>query len=150
MSIAADAGFVEQMADIVTADGKAEFADIPNGNYFVRVRARSNVGIEGKPATFAFKRRLNSVSASAGQDADGYVFRWLGEGEGKRRYHFQLFRSSTDIVPIIDEAGLGTDRVIISDLPAGDYYWRVGAVQYLDGEAAANWTELEKLTVSAS
>jgi hypothetical protein len=150
MSIAADAGFVEQVADAVTADGRAEFADIPNGNYFVRVRARSNVGIEGKPATFAFKRRLNSVLASAGQDDGGYVFRWLGEGQGTRRYHFQLFRSSTDIIPMIDEAGLDTDRVIISDLPAGDYYWRVGAVQYLDGEAAANWTELEKLTVSAS
>lgn len=150
VSVAADAGFVEQLADTVTSDGKAEFADLPNGNYFVRVRARSNVGIEGKPATYAFKRRLNSVSASAGQDANGYMFRWLGEGEGTRRYHFQLFRNSTDVVPMIDEAGLNADRVVISDLPAGDYFWRVGAVQYLDGEAATNWTTLEKLVVSAS
>lgn len=149
-SIGADAGFVEQVADIVSTDGKAEFAEIPNGNYFLRVRARSAAGIEGQPATFAFKRRLNSVSATAGRESDGYVFRWLGEGDGKRSYHFQLFRNATDIVPIVDEAGLSVDRVILSDLPAGDYFWRVGAVQYLDGEASTNWTEIEKLSVSAS
>lgn len=148
LSIAADAGFIEQVADVVTSTGKAEFADIKNGNYFIRVRAKSTNGIEGKPATFAFKRRLNSVSASAGQGDAGYVFRWFGEGEGKRQYHFQLFRNATDSTAMIDEAALDSDRIIISDLPSGDYFWRVGAVQYLDGEAGTNWTATEKLTVS--
>jgi hypothetical protein len=149
-TIAADAGFVEQVADAVVPDGKAEFAELGNGNYFVRARAISNNGIQGMPATFAFKRRLNGVSASAGQGVDGYVFRWIGEGEGTQRFHFQLFRNSTDRIAMVDEAGLTSDRVSISDLPQGDYFWRVGVVQYLDGEVAINWTPLEKLSVSGS
>ena len=149
-TIAADAGFVEQVADTITPNGKAEFAELANGNYFVRARAISANGIQGTPATFAFKRRLNGVSASAGQDAGGYVFRWVGEGAGTQRFHFQLFRNATDQVATVDEAGLSGDRVAVSDLPAGDYFWRVGVVQYLDGEVAINWTPLEKLSVSAS
>jgi hypothetical protein len=149
-TIAADAGFIEQVADIVSADGAASLADIPNGNYFLRARAISANGIQGVPATYVFKRRLNGISASAGESDEGYVFRWLGEGEGTRRYHFQLFRSSSDQVAMVDEAGLSGDRVTISDLPQGDYFWRVGAVQYLDGEVATNWTPLEKLSVSGN
>lgn len=147
-SIASDAGFVEQVADVITANGTAEFAGIANGNYFIRARAISAAGVQGLPATFAFKRRLNSVTASAGQDDFGFTFRWVGEGSGNQRFHFQLFRNATDQVPLVDEAGLTSDQVTISDLPASDYYWRVGVVQYLDNEVNINWTPLEKLTVS--
>ena len=147
-AVGKDAGFIDQVADMVTIDGKAEFSDIPNGNYFIRARAISENGIQGVPATFAFKRRLNGVSGNAGQSEEGYVFRWIGEGEGKQRFHFQLFRNTTDQVPMVDEAGLSVDGVTLSDLPQGDYLWRVGVVQYLDGEVAINWTPLEKLSVS--
>ncbi len=149
-TIAADAGFIEQVADIVTPDGTAEFAGLANGNYFIRARAISDNKLQGIPATFAFKRRLNGVSASAGQSDAGYAFRWVGEGEGTQRFHFQLFRNATDRIAMVDEAGLSDDRIMLSDLPAGDYFWRVGVVQYLDGEVAINWTPLEKLSVSAS
>lgn len=149
-TIGADSGFIEQVADVVVADGKASITDIPNGNYFVRARAISPNGIQGMPATFAFKRRLNGVTASAGQGDEGYVFRWMGEGEGTQRFHFQLFRNATDKVAMVDEAGLTSDRVTLSDLPNGDYFWRVGIVQYLDGEAATNWTPMEKLSVSGT
>jgi hypothetical protein len=149
-TIAADAGFIEQVADTIVPDGKAEFEGLANGNYFVRARAISENGIQGIPATFAFKRRLNGVTASAGQSDEGYAFRWLGEGEGVQRFHFQLFRNATDRIAMVDEAGLTGDRITLSDLPPGDYYWRVGVVQYLEGEIGINWTPLEKLSVSSS
>jgi hypothetical protein len=149
-TIAADAGFIEQIADVLTTDGRASFTDVPNGNYFIRARSISASGIQGLPATYVFKRRLNGVTASAGESDEGYVFRWLGEGGGAQRFHFQLFRNSTDQVAMVDEAGLSGDRISISDLPQGDYFWRVGAVQYLDGEVATNWTPLEKLSVSGN
>lgn len=148
--ISADSGFIEQIADVIATDGRADFADIPNGNFFIRARAISENGIQGMPATFAFKRRLNGVSATAGQSEEGYVFRWAGEGEGTQRFHFQLFRNATDSVAMVDEAGLTTDRISISDLPAGDYFWRVGSVQYLDNEVSINWTPMEKLSVSGN
>ena len=149
ISLATDAGFVEQVADGVFTGANAEFEGIEDGNYFVRFRAVSASGIEGMPATYAFKRRLNSVSASGGKIDFGYAFKWTGQGRGLLRYHFQLFQGKTDGVAIVDEAGLDTTEISLSDLPAGDYYWRVASVQYVDGEVSTNWTPFEKLIVSA-
>ena len=36
----------------------------------------------------------------------------------------------------------------LSDLPPGDYFWRVGSTQYADGEASTSWTPIEKITVA--
>jgi len=148
IALAADAGFVDQVADRVVGNEPATFDNIGNGNYFVRARAISRNGIEGIPATFAFKRRLNGVKATAGQTDEGYTFKWLGDGEGIRRHHFQLFRGNVETMPMVDEASLDGDRISISDLPPGDYFWRVGVVQYLDGEMATNWLPVEKMTVA--
>lgn len=144
--ISADAGFVEQVADAKVEDGTVTFKELPNGNYFVRARAISSNGIHGLPATYAFKRRLNGIKASAEQGDDGYTFKWFGSGEGIQRYHFQLFQETPTGNLMIDEAALSSPQIGISDLPAGDYYWRVGSVQYLDGEVTTNWTPAEKLT----
>ena len=140
IALAADAGFVDQVADRVVGDEPATFDN--------SARAISRNGIEGVPATFAFKRRLNGVKATAGQTDEGYTFKWLGDGEGIRRHHFQLFRGNVETMPMVDEASLDGDRVSISDLPPGDYFWRVGVVQYLDVEMATNWLPIEKMTVA--
>lgn len=148
-TIASDSGFIEQVADSIVADGKAEFADLPDGNYFLRARAISPAGLQGLPATFTFKRRLNSVTGTAGRENDAYVFRWRAEGNGPQRFHFQLFRNAVTNVAMVDEAGLESMMISLSDLPPGDYFWRVGSIQYADGEAAASWTPIEKITVTA-
>ena len=145
---AADAGFVDQVADVIVAGTAAEIDSLDNGNYFVRARAISANGIQGMPVTFAFKRRLNSVKASAGASDDGYKFKWLSDGEGKKQFHFQLFKDKPDGLPIADETSLASDEFSISDLPSGNYFWRVGSVQFLDGEPATNWTSFEKLSVA--
>jgi hypothetical protein len=147
-TLSKDAGFVEQIADAVVAENHTQFSDIPNGNYFLRARAISKSGLQGIPVTTSFKRRLNGVNASAGQSEDGYAFKWFSQGEGIRKFHFQLFRDSTNTVPVIDEPALDTNEITMSDLAAGQYFWRVGSVQYLDGEASTNWTSFEKLDVA--
>lgn len=146
--LAADAGFIDQIADIVTTEPTARFQNIGNGNYFVRAHAISAHGLQGKPVTFAFKRRLNAVKGGTESGADGYGFKWISEGEGTRRFHFQLFRGMPGGSAMIDETALDNPEITISDLPPGDYFWRVGAVQFLDNEAATNWTDFEKLTVA--
>lgn len=149
-TIATDSGFIEQVADSVAQDGKAEFADLPNGNYFARARAISAAGLQGIPATFTFKRRLNSVTGSAGRENDGFVFRWRAEGDGPQKFHFQLFRNAVTNVAMVDEAGLDSMMITLSDLPPADYYWRVGSTQYADGEASTSWTPIEKITVAGA
>lgn len=150
IALGSDAGFVEQVAEGSFDGDKAEFENIDDGNYFVRFRSVSVNGLEGMPATYGFKRRLNSVSASGGASDLGYVFKWLGEGRGTLRFHFQLYRDKPEGTPMVDEAGLTSEQIGLSDLPTGDYYWRVASVQYLDGEVSTNWTPFEKLTVSAN
>jgi hypothetical protein len=145
---ATDAGFVDQVADLTISGTQARLPDIANGNYFVRARAISANGIQGNPVTYAFKRRLNGVSASAGAGDDGYNFKWQSQGEGTRKFHFQLFRGVPNGLPIADEPGLTDQQITISDLPNGDYFWRVGSVQYDQGEVATNWTSFEKLSVA--
>lgn len=149
-SIAKDAGFEDQVADQIVVGDTADFGNLEDGNYFFRARAISANGLEGLSATYAFKRRLNSVSGSAGASDEGWVFKWGGQGRGTIRYNFQLYRGSKDGVAFVDEAGLDTQHITLSELPDGDYYWRVGAVQYADGETNTNWTPFEKLTVASN
>jgi hypothetical protein len=149
VTIASDGGFVEQIADTRVTAPEARFGEIADGNYFVRFRPISANGIEGMPATYTFKRRLNSVGASAGKTDNGFAFKWIAEGSGILRFHFQLFKDQMDGTAMVDEAGLTEKQISLSDLPAGDYYWRVASVQYADGEVSTNWTPFEKLTVSA-
>jgi hypothetical protein len=146
--IAADAGFVD-----IVADGR-ELADsiilptIPNGRYFVRASALSSTGFEGLPATFAFKRQLSTLAASADVGDFGFRFKWTGAGAGERRYRLQIVPGAPGNVPTVDEPGLTSTEVTLSDLPNGDYFWRVGVTQFEDGEVIEKWTDFAKLTVA--
>jgi hypothetical protein len=147
-TLSSDAGFVEQVADMAITAPTAEFSNLANGNYFIRARAISANGIQGIPVTYAFKRRLNGINAGAGKGDDGYAFKWQSEGEGVRKFHFQLFRNTLDGLPIVDETAISAGQVNLSDLLPGTYFWRVGAVQFLDNEVATNWTKFEKLNIA--
>ena len=149
LSIARDSSFNEQIADQIVSADTADIGALEDGNYFIRFRAVSENGLEGLPSTYAFKRRLNSVSGSAGGDDSGWKFKWSGDGKGTIRYHFQLFRNSVDGPAFADETGLTANQLILSALPDGTYFWRVGAVQYADGETNTNWTPFEKLVVAS-
>lgn len=146
--LASDAGFVDQIADITVSGSDAQVSGLPNGNYFVRARAISANGIQGNPVTFAFKRRLNGVKGSAAAGADGFNFKWASEGEGQRSFHFQLFRGEPGALPMVDEPALVKSEISLSDLPHGQYKWRVGAVQFLDNEVTTNWTDFEQLSIA--
>jgi hypothetical protein len=150
VSVAKDAGFEEQLADQIVSGADADFGNLDDGAYFFRARAISAKGLEGLPATYAFKRRLNTISGSAGSADEGWVFKWSGQGRGTIRYNFQLFRNNTDGPAFVDEAGLTAQQIILSELPDGDYYWRVGSVQFADGETNTNWTPLEKIIVASN
>jgi len=150
--ISSDAGFVDLVAE-QSADGDVvAIPTIPNGRYFAKASAIAGDGFEGMPATYAFKRQLSTLSGSAAEGDFGYRFKWDGEGEGKRIYRFQLMRGSKTAVPIVDEVALNTDLVTLSELPDGEYYWRIGVTQFSDdpedSTPVEKWTEFEKLTVA--
>ena len=150
--IASDAGFVDVIAEAQVAGEVIDLPTIPTGRYFAKVTALATDGFEGMPAAYSFKRQLGTLGGSADAGDFGYRFKWFGEGQGQRFYRLQILKDNKTSVPIIDEAGLSTDTVTLSDLPDGIYYWRVGMIQFSDDpadpEAIEKWTDFEKLTVA--
>jgi len=146
--VAKDAGFVELLAEQYSGTPKLDFADIPNGRWFVRTSAIAPSGLEGLPQTYTVKRVLTALDASAGLTDDGYLFRWSGRGAGKRIYHFRLRRDAAQSLPLVDEPGLIGDSLTLSDLPPGKYLWHIGVAQYDNGEETTNWMPEQRLTVT--
>jgi hypothetical protein len=146
--IASDAGFIDNIAEQFSDDGRFALADIPNGNLFVRVSAIASSGLEGMAQSYSFRRRLASVHGTVETGDDGYRFRWAGAGSGVRRYRFQLMRETPQGALIVDEVALTEDSLTLRRLRAGVYYWRVGLVQIEDDEVTESWTAPEKLTIT--
>jgi len=147
-TIGKDSAFVEVVSDQVVKQPVYELTNLDNGNYFVSARAIASSGLQGLPANFAFRRRLNDVKASADKGAEGFRFSWSGSGQGRQLFHFQLIPGSESGVPVIDETGLTGTQITISDLPDGDYFWRVGSTLFEDNEASVSWTDFEKISLS--
>lgn len=154
IAFAADASFIEQFEDKIIEGTELNLSSIDNGRYYIRASAISPNGIEGLYKTYSFKRRLNSVSAEAGKDENGFAFKWAANGEGNRSFHFQLYASDesgkpTDNIAVIDEAGLQQNNITISELAPGQYSWRLGTTLFDAGEADTSWTDYQTLAVGA-
>lgn len=156
--VARDSGFIDVVAEAENDAPKVAVTDLDNGNYFAKVTAFSETGLEGLPVQQAFRRRLNTVSAQAAQEDDGFAFRWTAGGKDRKLYRFQLFAvkdktndsfSTSNSPPLVDEAALTQTKISVSALPAGKYFWRVGTYLYGDGEIDATWTEFESFTIAA-
>ena len=148
VQIASDAGFIDIAAEARTREPAATFADIGNGNWFVRSTAVAASGLEGMTQSYAMRRVLTGLNASAEAIDDGYSFRWFGAGEGQRLYRFQLLGQEDGTVPLIDEPGLVEDALGLKGLAPGTYYWRVGVEQYAEGTETVNWMPAEKLIIA--
>ncbi|WP_164117722.1 FecR domain-containing protein [Sphingorhabdus sp. Alg239-R122] len=156
VQLSRDAGFIEIVDDMQVSDNKIAIANVDNGNYFAKFTAYGQNGLEGLPTTIAFKRRLNTVKASADISEAGYSFRWQGTGKGRRVYQFQLYRVGNEqalgnFTPtgaaMIEQSGFETDGLTLSDLPEGRYFWRVGTQLFIDSEMDESWTDFKEFTV---
>ncbi len=149
LQIGEDAGFTKVISEARSETGTFAFDAIPNGGLFVRVSAIATSGLEGMAQTFAMRRVLAGLAASAGPDGDTMRFSWGGDGQGKRLYHFQLGLAGAEKPLLVDEAGLEQDGLALRHLGPGIYRWRVGLRQATDDGIVENWLPFEKLTVAA-
>jgi hypothetical protein len=146
--LASDAGFVESYDEQQSTTPHFAFANVPNGNQFLRISAIEAGDLRGLRQSYSFVRRLASIGAEVGKTADGFAFKWFGSGKGTRHYRLQIFRDAPQGTPIVDEVGLTDSEATIRNLPPGVYFWRV-AVSQTDPEGAIeNWTDPEKLTIA--
>ncbi|OCC23592.1 hypothetical protein MB02_10485 [Croceicoccus estronivorus] len=150
--LATDAGFIDIFTESTSDEPAFSLPDIPDGNFFVRFTALSAGGLEGLPSTYAVERRRNDVTATVDNldDCPGrrcLRFRWRPEGQGDRHFRFQI-TSAPGGVPVIDEMNMSVEEIVITDLPAGVYYWRVQSIGGEGKDTFARWTEYQKLHVT--
>lgn len=151
--LATDAGFVDLFAENEATTPAIEISDVPDGSFFVRLTAISAGGLEGLPVSYTMERRRNDITSSVGEVSDCPArrclrFRWQNNGEGPRRYRFQLLPSPEGI-PVIDQPGMTDAEMVVTDLPAGTYYWRVQSLEVPPHDDAGGWSPLMELHVAA-
>jgi hypothetical protein len=151
--LATDAGFIDVFAESESLTPQLSAEGVPNGSLFARFTAISPDGLEGIPSNHTFERRLNTIRGEAGE-ADTCParrclrFRWAAGGEGERRFRFQIAQTA-DGTPLIDRTELTVDEIIITDLPAGTYFWRVESALLLDGgRRQSRWMDHQELQVA--
>lgn len=149
--LANDAGFIDVVEETEAASGEIGFGALPDGVYFLRLAVVDTSGLVGVPATYAFERRLNTLTLSspAASREEGlrrYKFRWNAGGAGERTYRLQLFLEGRE-APVIDEGGLTMQELTVTDLPPGVYHWRVMSRTYARGSYAEKWSPPERFEV---
>lgn len=133
--VAGDAGFEQRLLDSAGTEPSARWADLPDGDYVLRVRARDAAGLEGRSAQVAFSvnvrpepplltapRRESRVYGSA------VDLGWTRAGEALR-YRLQVAPLADPgfAAPLVDRDDLTAASLPLA-LPPGSYQWRVASI----------------------
>jgi hypothetical protein len=151
VQIARDADQLDLIRDMRVGAAHADFGDLPDGTYFVRLFATDSHGLDGLPQVYAFERRQFGLSASATQRAGSrdYEFRWLvSRTSVETRFRFVLGTTADLLDPIVDRTDLSGGQLIVSDLPAGVYYWTIVGEQFENGRFYETSSAVRSFTVA--
>lgn len=118
------------------------FSNLPDGDYFVRLRGVDDKGVEGLDATARMRVRLLPVAPTPGHPADRtrlrggtLQFDWEAQPQAVE-YRLQLARDRSFRDLVGDWAGLQAPRHQATDIPPGSFFWRVAYTQS-DGKRSA-------------
>ncbi|MET3666891.1 FecR domain-containing protein [Caulobacter sp. 1776] len=152
LQLSRDAGFIDVFAEATTTNPAADFGELANGTYFVRLTVLDSGGLEGLPADYSFDRDLDTLDTAPPVDSrEGdhrkFLFRWSSAGDGVRSYRFQLFAKDGAKLPLVDQPGLSEPQLTLTDLPAGVYAWRVAAIRFKKGAVTEKVGPLQTLQI---
>ncbi|HEY5264035.1 MAG TPA: hypothetical protein VIJ37_03520, partial [Steroidobacteraceae bacterium] len=154
VQVSPDDEFHAISADAVTTQPVADIADLPDGDYWLRVRAIDGFGIEGRDAVGRFTQHVLPepplpVAPTASTPVTGTHarFEWAGAGSGAR-YALQVARDSKFSLPMIERKPLDAAFVELDDMQPGLYFWRVASVN-ARGEAGP-WSATESYAQRAT
>ena len=151
VQIARDADLLDLIRDMPVKEPHADFGDLPDGTYFVRISSVDRNGLDGLPQIYAFERRQLGLSASATPRAGtrDYTFRWFASRPGvDSRFRFVLGAAPDLRNPIVDRTDLPAGELVVTDLPRGVYYWTVIAEQFENGRFYEKGSSIRSFTLA--
>ncbi|GAP36553.1 FecR family protein [Piscinibacter sakaiensis] len=141
--VAVDASFDTVLADLTTAGAELRFADLPDGDYLLRVRAIDPQGWEGYDADHRFRLKARPEAPLPSSPAPGAVLSgervslaWAAHAEAGS-YRLQIAGDAGFEAPLRDLADLGTPGAVVDGLAPGRYRWRLRSVR--PGGDAGPW-----------
>ena len=133
--IARDREFQAVVAESVSAAPELRFSDVPDGDYWLRVRALDERALEGVDALHAFrlKARPEPPFPSAPRDGgkasgDAVELAWTAAAEAAT-YRVQLARDPGFQDLVTDQDAVAATGARIGGLAPAEYFWRVASVR---------------------
>jgi hypothetical protein len=148
--IARDERFAALLFDQTAAAPVARVRDLPDGDYLLRVRAIDAGGFEGFDArhklTIDARPEPPFLISPVDEAKIGDprpAFRWTTR-QAPVAYRFQLARDRGFADVLFDKPGIATDAFAPDvDLPAGEYFWRVAAIEA--GDDQGPFSDLQRM-----
>ncbi|MEQ1531924.1 MAG: FecR domain-containing protein, partial [Methylococcales bacterium] len=142
IQIAATASFHELLFDQKITSASARGSELPDGNYYLRIRRIDEHGLEGNNADKAVVINarpeapfLIAPKPEAGVTEPRPYLLWSGQ-KNVHNYHVQIAKDKDFKDIVINQAQVADVKFAPDqDLPLGHYFWRVASVdeQHTDG-----------------
>jgi hypothetical protein len=137
--LSVDSTFDRVVADLTTATPELRFADLPDGDYVLRVRGVDTLGLEGQNADHRFKLKarpeapLPSAPAPKAVAFGGRMeFAWTANADAAS-YRLRLAASADFKAPLRDLKDLRELTATLDGLQPGSYHWQLASVR-ADGD----------------
>jgi hypothetical protein len=133
--LARDREFQAVVAEHASSIAEARFGGVPDGDYWLRVRALDERALEGADGYHAFRLKARPeppFPAAPRNDGkasgDAVELRWTAAAEAAT-YRVQLARDAAFANLVADEPAVAATELRAGGLAPGDYFWRVASVR---------------------
>ncbi len=136
--ISVDAQFNTVMAENVSQGAALSFADVPDGKYYLKVRAKDKKGLEGYDAVHTFNLNARPFAPSIVKPNEAEILReanpqlaWNAAPQAKS-YRLEIAQDAK-FNNIVDSLEVVTnDYKLEKSLQPGTYFWRIASVNIDD------------------
>jgi hypothetical protein len=131
--VSRDASFEQLVADTRTASTELRIADLPDGDYVLRVRGEDGNGLQGLNAEHRFRLKArpepplpSAPTPRAIFSGERVEFAWTANPDA-RSYRLQLAQTEDFATPLRDLRGQTERTLPVAGLAPGHYFWRLAS-----------------------